>query len=426
MENEQPTNKQIVVFAVVLSFIVSVIGTVLTSGIVGPLFSTGEGASGPVSFNKPGIIERITEKVTQRDIEERILRQDELVVRVVDQSSPAVVSIVASKDVPVIERFFIDPFSDDPFFRQFFGDSGLRVPQFRQKGTQKQEISSGTGFIISAEGRIITNKHVVSDSEAEYTALFNDGRKLRTKVMARDPLQDLAVLQVEGSKLPFVQLGNSDQVKIGQTVIAIGNALGEFRNTVSVGVISGLQRTVTASGPSVGTEVLAELIQTDAAINPGNSGGPLLNLRGEVVGINTAIASGAENIGFAIPVNKVKRVLGDVEKHGRVIYPFLGVRYVTVTPEFAKENNLARDRGAYITGGDGGPAVVSGSPAEKGGLKTQDIILEINGEILTTEKTLASVVQKFYVGDEITLKVFRKEGNAEKEMEVKVTLEERK
>lgn len=419
MDDQHPTTRQVVIFTAVLSFIVSLIGTILTLGILGPILGLTEESGGPFIFNKPAILEKITEKETK----EKIIRQDELVVQVVEQASPAVVSVVATKDVPIIEQFFVDPFGDDPFFRQFFGDegSGFRIPRFRQKGTEKQEISSGTGFIVSEDGLLITNKHVVADTEAEYTALLNDGSKKAARVLARDPLQDLAILKIEGSGYPALRLGDSSGVKIGQSVIAIGNALGEFRNTVSVGVVSGLQRSVIARGAG-GPESLQELIQTDAAINPGNSGGPLLNLRGEVVGINTAIAQGAENIGFAIPVNKAKRALEDVKATGKIIYPFLGVRYLSVTKDLAERDKLGRDYGALLRGGEDGPAVVPDSPAAKAGLKAEDIILEINGQRIDQEHTLASLIQKYKVGDEITLKVFR-EG---KEIEVKAVLEERK
>lgn len=437
-EEQQPTTRQIVLFTVILSFIVSVIGTVLSLGVVGPLLGVGEAGGGPIQFNKPKILEKITERITERETTERILRQDELVVQVVESASPAVVSIVATKDVAVVEKFFVDPFSDDPFFREFFGESGsgFRIPQFRQKGTEKQEISSGTGFIVSPDGLVLTNKHVVSDTEADYTIFMNDGRKKAAKVLARDPLQDLAVLKIEGTDLPSVRLGDSSAVKIGQTAIAIGNALGEFRNTVSTGVISGLQRSVVASGAGGGPETLQELIQTDAAINPGNSGGPLLNLRGEVIGINTAIARGAENIGFAIPINKAKRDLESVKAHGRIVHPFLGVRYALVTKDIAEKQKLGRDYGVVLIRGENEPAVVADSPAAKAGLKEGDIILEFNGEIINPERTLASLIQKYQVGDEISLKVFRaaQEGRASpaesgregKEFEVKVKLEERK
>lgn len=204
-------------------------------------------------------------------------------------------------------------------------------------------------------------------------------------------------------------MGDSDKLEIGQTAIAIGNALGEFRNTVSVGVISGLQRSVTASsGFGSQAEQLEDVIQTDAAINPGNSGGPLLNLSGEVIGINVAMAQDAQNIGFALPINLAKRDISQVQKQGKISYPFLGVRYVLITPEIKAQNNLPVDYGALILRGTGNsePAITPGSPAEKAGLQENDIILEVDGSNINTNNTLAKIIQSHNVGDKITLKIF--------------------
>lgn len=358
-----------------------------------------------------------------RQINEKIERQDELVVSVVKRASPAVVSIVASKDVPVVEQYFVDPFGNDPFFQQFFKDfPAPQVPQYRQKGTTKQQVSAGTGFVVSSDGMIVTNKHVVADTAAEYTVFLNDGSKYSAKVLARDPVDDLAFVKIEKSGLPTVALGNSSAIDVGQSVIAIGNALGEFSNTVSVGIVSGLKRSITASGGDIGTENLTDLVQTDAAINPGNSGGPLLNLRAEAIGINTAMASGAENIGFAIGINKVKRDIASLKQSGKIVYPFLGVRYAMITPEFAKEKKLAVDHGALVTGSDKNPAVVKNSPADKSGIQSGDIITALNGEALDKDHILSDLVGKYGVGDEITLRINRNGSDRE----VKVTLEERK
>jgi len=420
MKEQQPTTRQIVLFSVVLSFVVSVIGTTLALGVFGPLFGVGESGGAPILFSRPKIFQKIADKVAPP---ERQLRQDELIVKAVEEASPAVVSIVASKDVPVIERYYVDPFGNDPFFQQFFGNGPeLQVPQYRQKGTQKQDVSSGTGFIVSPDGLILTNKHVVADIEAEFTVLMNDGRKKPARVLARDTVQDLAVLKIEGNNLPVVRFGDSSQVKIGQAAIAIGNALGQFRNTVSVGVISGLERSIVAGSGGGESETLQELIQTDAAINPGNSGGPLLNIAGEVIGIDTAMAQGAENIGFAIPINSAKRDVASVKAHGKILYPFLGVRYTVVTKEIADKEKLGRDYGARVMKSDTEPAVAVGSPAEKAGIKDGDIMLQINGDRIDADHTLASLTQKYQVGDEITLRIFR-DG---KELDVKVKLEERK
>lgn len=407
-------------FSVVLSFIVSVIGTTLALGIFGPVFGVGETGGAPILFSRPNIFREIADKVAPPA--QPPPRPDEMIVRAVEEASPAVVSIVASKDVPVIERYYVDPFGSDPFFQQFFGGgTGIQVPQYRQKGTQKQDVSSGTGFIVSSDGLILTNKHVVSDTEAEFTVLMNDGRKKPAKVLARDTAQDLAILKIDGDRFTPVRLGDSGRLKIGQTVIAIGNALGQFRNTVSVGVISGLERSVTA-GRGGETESLQELIQTDAAINPGNSGGPLLNIYGEVIGINTAMAQGAENIGFTIPINSAKRDVASVQAHGKILYPFLGVRYGMVTKDTADKEKLGRDYGALVIRGDTEPAVVAGGPADKSGIREGDIILTINGDRIDQEHPLSSLIQKYQVGEEITLTIFR-DG---KESDVKVKLEEKK
>jgi len=355
--------------------------------------------------------------------------QEEAVIKVVKEVSPAVVSIIITKDLPVFEEYYVSPFEE--FFGQPFFE--FKIPQYKQKGTQKQEIGGGTGFIISEDGMILTNGHVVSDKDADYTVLTNDGKKYPARVLARDSIRDLAVIKIEGEKtidnqgklnlksFPPLKLGDSDKLQIGQTVIAIGNALGEFRNTVSVGVISGLGRTVTASGGGM-IETLEDVIQTDAAINKGNSGGPLLNLKGEVIGVNFAMAQQAESIGFTIPINKAKKDIKQVKTLGKIVYPFLGTRYVLINEEIQKENNLPVDYGAWVQKGEGGEAAIfPGSAAEKIGLKEEDIILEFNGEKITLENTLAKIIMKYNPGDIITLKILR-EG---KEKIFELTLGER-
>jgi len=329
--------------------------------------------------------------------------EEEKTILAVQEVSPAVVSIIITKDLPVLEEYYINP------FEEFFGP-GFQIPQYRQKGTEKKEIGGGTGFLISTDGMLITNRHVVTDTEADYTVLTNDGKKYPAKVIARDPVQDFAILKIENAKgdFPIVKFGDSSQLQIGQTVIAIGNTLGEFKNTVSVGVISGLGRTITASGGGL-VETLADVIQTDAAINKGNSGGPLLNLKGEVIGVNTAMALEAENVGFAIPINKAKKAIEQVKSVGKIVYPFLGVRYVLVTENIQKANNLPVDYGAWIIPGDQGePAITPNSAAEKAGLKTGDIILEFNGQKITTENSLAKIIMNYNPGDKVTLKILRK------------------
>lgn len=343
------------------------------------------------------------------------------VVKAVELASPSVVSIVVSKDLPIIEQCPYDPFYNfdvPPEFRGFFN---FEFSQPCEKGVEKREVGGGSGFLISEDGYILTNKHVVSDEKAEYTVVTSDGKRYTASVLARDPSQDIAVIKAEGRGFVSARYGDSDSVKLGQTAIAIGNSLGEFRNTVSVGVISGLSRTITASDRSTGSELIQGVMQTDAAINPGNSGGPLLNLRGEVIGINTAIVSGAQNIGFAIPINQAKRAAESVKTTGEIKVPYIGVRYLTLSAGMDEAKQYGSDNGALVRGSDGQPGVVSGSPAEKAGLKEGDVILEVDGEKLSETKTLGIVVQRHKVGDVVSLLVKR----GSETLTISVTLGER-
>lgn len=346
---------------------------------------------------------------------------EQSVINAVATSDKSVVSIIISKNLPIIKQCPYDPYADlPPELRQFFG-SGIEFYQPCQKGTEIRKIGGGSGFIVSSDGLILTNKHVVSDERAAYTVLTNDGKTHDAKVLARDPVQDIAIIKIDASNLSPAKLGDSDSIKLGQTAIVIGNSLGEFSNTVSVGVVSGLSRTITASGEGIGQETIRGVIQTDAAINPGNSGGPLLNLDGEVIGINTAIVSGAQNIGFAIPINKAKRDIESVKKVGDIKVPYLGVRFKNVTPEMAKEEKLSAEEGALIRGDNEGPGVMPNSPAMKAGLLAEDIILEINNEKISADKPLNSLIQKYNIGDTINLKIQR----GGKALYLKALLEER-
>lgn len=342
-----------------------------------------------------------TKIVEKEYIQEHLLQatQEEAVMEAVENIWPAVVSIVVSKDVPVVEQYFYNP------FEEFF-----QVPQYWEGETKRQEVGGGTGFIVSQDGLILTNRHVVYDQEADYTIFTNEGEKYQAEVLARSPVYDIAILKIkpkESELFSTVRLGDSDALRAGQTVIAIGNALGEFRNTVSVGVISGLGRTIVAAGGGM-VETLEDVIQTDAAINRGNSGGPLLNLKGEVIGINTAMVVDAQNISFAIPVNQAKKSVEQVKTLGKIVYPFLGIRYVLVTEAIQKENNLAVGYGAWLVKGRRGEsAVESGSAAEKAGLRENDIILEFAGEKVTSENSLAKIIMKYDPGDKINLKILR-------------------
>ena len=344
------------------------------------------------------------------------LDNDSATIKVAQNAAPAVVSIVVTKE---LSNYYNQ--TGPNWFFDFFGD-GQTQPNGNQ-AKQKQTVGGGTGFIITSDGLILTNKHVVSDDAAEYTVVLNDDTKYEAKVLARDAVNDLAVLKIEGKDLPTLNLGDSSQIQIGQTVIAIGYTLGEYNNTVTRGVISGVNRTITAGGGQMGAELIEEALQTDAAINPGNSGGPLLNLSGEVIGINTAVNFSGEAVGFAIPINIVKSAVESVQKYGKIVRPYLGVRYVNITEEIAKANNLEFNYGAIVLRGQNVAdlAVIPGSPADKAGVVENDIILEINGKKLD-QTSLAYELQRYNVGDEISLKIW----HAGKEKTVSLKLEERK
>ncbi|MEK7183481.1 MAG: trypsin-like peptidase domain-containing protein [Patescibacteria group bacterium] len=325
------------------------------------------------------------------------------VVNVVAAASPAVVSIVITKDVPVIEEYYdeqANPFGD------IFG--GLyRIPQYRQNGTEEREVGGGSGFLVSEDGYVVTNAHVVSDVDANYTAFLNDGTQYDATVVAADDVLDVAVLKIEGDDFSYLEFGDSTTIKAGQSVVAIGNALGEFSNTVSVGVVSGLARSIIASDGVGQSEQLTNIIQTDAAINPGNSGGPLLDLSGRVIGVNVAASVGtAENIGFALPANAVKLSVESIREHGRVIRPYLGVRFLMINELIKSENNLTVSQGALIVRGSSNElAIIPGSPADKAGLEETDIILKINDQVVDDDMPLNVILQQYQVGDEIELLV---------------------
>lgn len=346
--------------------------------------------------------------VVTRDVAE----EESSVVDVIRRAEPAVVSVIISKDLPVTRlRRQATPFGT------------FDVPLLDPSTTQRREIGGGTAFFVSSDGLLMTNRHVVSDDSADYSVLLNDGRELDATVVARDPLTDIALLKVNGSGFPALALSPAAEASLGQTAIAIGNALGEFRNTVSVGVVSGLQRSIVAGERMGGeSERLSRIIQTDAAINEGNSGGPLVGLDGTVIGMNTAVASGAQNIGFALPAGTLRRALESYQKNGRILRPYIGVRYAIVTPELQKANNLSVDHGMLIQRGETADelAVIPSSPADKAGLRENDILLAADGAKLTEDNTLADVVSGKAPGQAITFTVL----SQGKEKTVTVTLEE--
>lgn len=404
MEN----HKKSFVFYIILLLLV-----VMISGLVGGVVGFMSGAFSQKIITKvqyPLIRSFFSLSDTQAINQEITVTEDSATIDVVKKVSPAVVSVVVTKDLSALQQ------NQFPFNDFFFGfPFNFQVPQLPEG---KQEIGGGTGFIIDAnKGLIVTNRHVVDDIEAEYSIITNDGNTYKAQVLARDTFNDLAVLQVEVENLTAVELGDSDQLQIGQTVIAIGNALGEYSNTVTRGVVSGKGRTIIAGSYS-GSEKLEDVIQTDAAINPGNSGGPLLNLSGQVIGINTAIDRQGQLVGFAIPINNVKKVIESVEKEGRIVRPYLGVRYILLNKEIAEKNNLEIDYGALIVRGDTRTdlAVVPGSPADKAGLRENDIILEVGGKKISEKDSLSELIQVYQVDETIILKIMRQ--GEEKDVEV--------
>ena len=302
-----------------------------------------------------------------------------------------------------------------------------QVDFFGRIRTGEQQ-SAGTGIIISEDGYIVTNRHVVSGSTTKVSITLSDGTTLDNvevvgKTTDTDSL-DIAFLKIKdtkGKKLSVAKLGDSSKVQVGDKVVAIGNALGQFQNTVTSGIISGFGRSVEAGDESGdNSETLQNLFQTDTAINSGNSGGPLVNINGEVIGINTAVAGGsAENIGFAIPINDVQGIVKSVLATGKLERPYLGVRYVTLTDDYAAQLNLSTKRGAYITSGTTGGAIVAGGPADKAGIKEKDIITKVNGTVIDENNSLTSLVGRHAVGDEVSLTIIR-DG---KEQTIKLKLE---
>jgi len=316
------------------------------------------------------------------NISRQVLREESVVIDVAEKVSPSVVTV----SVVTPERRVL----------QFDPSNGFRS---QVEGGVPQDI--GSGFIVSEDGLVITNKHVVS-TDAEYKIITQDGKEHVVKKINRDPANDLAILETDITGYAPLVLGNSDELKVGQFVVAIGTALGEFRHTVTSGVVSGLGRGITAGSVYEGfVERLDDVIQTDAAINPGNSGGPLLNSVGEVIGVNVAVAAGAENIGFALPVNLVKDGIAQYKQNGAFASKaFLGVEHSIITREAAILNEVPQ--GAYVSN------VVPDSAAENAGVKAGDIITKINGESVSdNEDGLSGLIGKYKVGDKVTLEVWR-------------------
>jgi S1-C subfamily serine protease len=317
----------------------------------------------------------------------RVVDEESATISVVERTSPSVVSVLERS---VTFNFF--------------------------SGPQTRESSIGTGFVIE-EALVVTNKHVVSDTSAEYTIVDNAGERHEVTEIYRDPLNDLAILKItEDQKFEALELGDSDEIRVGQTVIAIGNALGRFSNTVTKGVISGKGRGISTGG-SYGqyVEEIDNVLQTDAALNPGNSGGPLLNIDGQVIGVNVAVGVGTENIGFAIPVNTLKELVEDFTSGVDRRRPFLGITYTLLTPEMIEGSNTPQ--GAYVR------EVIRDSAAFDAGIRVNDVIVEFEGTLINATNTLASEISKFKVGDTVDLKIWRDGKTLEVEVKLKAAAE---
>ena len=323
------------------------------------------------SFLKPTTTENIK-------FGEKIVRtvEESAIIDVVEKSSGAVVSIVA-KTV-----------SFDP-----------------DRGSVSDQEGIGTGFIVDQNGIIVTNNHVVCDNQYQYAVVTKDQKTYDVKQIDLDPANDIAILKIEAKSLPSLEFGSSDPsvLKPGQRVIAIGNALGQFQNSVTVGVVSGLGRGITAGGGSCinqsGRETLQNVIQTDAALNPGNSGGPLIDLSGKVIGVNFAVSTNAQNIGFVIPIDRVKVILDQYKKDGRIIKPYLGIAYQIIDSAVAKVQNVPE--GAFVR------RVVSGSPADKAGIQAGDIVTKLNGQSVNENNDIVSILNNLKVGQKISIEVVR-------------------
>ncbi|MEL6902055.1 MAG: HhoA/HhoB/HtrA family serine endopeptidase [Cyanobacteria bacterium J06606_4] len=326
---------------------------------------------------------------------ERLVTGANFIAEAVERTGPSVVRIDSARTVASRRPSLFN----DPFFREFFGDMG--VPD---QPAQRVERGTGSGFILNENGTILTNAHVVEGAD-QVTVTFKDGREMRGEVIGEDPLTDLAVIKVEASSLPTVTIGNSDALRPGEWAIAIGNPLG-LDNTVTAGIISATGRT---SAQIRVSDKRVQFIQTDAAINPGNSGGPLLNERGEVIGVNTAIIGNAQGLGFAIPINQARAIAEELVAKGRVEHSYLGIQMRTLTPALRDEINanpnaglrLQTDAGVVILG------VARSSPASRSGLQLGDVILSMNGQVVTDASEVQRIVEGTSVGDAIAMTLNR-------------------
>ncbi len=365
------------------------LGTVLGASVLAAVLASGGtfvalGATG--ALNRPTAVSTTPAGSTTSSSQPVNMDENSAVTAVAQKVGPAVVQITSSSQ------------SNNGFVGGDIPDTGV-----------------GSGIIYDPSGWILTNRHVVAGSD-KLVVKLKDGRQFDGRIYGIDSLTDLAIVKIDVSGLPAATLGDSDELKVGQLVVAIGSPLGTFTNSVTSGIVSAKGRQIQVQG---GT--LSNLIQTDAAINPGNSGGPLIDAAGNVIGINTAVAQSANGIGFAIPSNIAKPITQQALHGQKLTRPYVGVRFVTIDAEVAKEHSLSVTQGALIDGGDGQPAIVSGGPADKAGLKSGDVIVGVNGQPIDDEHPLDAVLSQFAPGDSVTFDIVR--GGAHQS--VKLTLETR-
>ncbi len=368
-----------IVAIILVSLLFGGIGGVLADKVIVPFIEQ------KLAHQENVVLPDKTENVT--------VQENSATIEAVKKVSPAVVSILTTRNV------------EDIF------------------GQTTQQKGGGTGFILTSDGLVLTNKHVASDKNASYTVLTSDGKDLKATIAAVDPANDIAVLKVDAKNLPVVNLGDSSTLVAGQQSIAIGNALGEYQNTVTAGVISAVGRAIVAGDTGGSSERIEGAIQTDAAINPGNSGGPLVNILGQVVGINTAVDQGGQTIGFSIPINVIKPIDNFIKgvRAGKIVRPMIGIRYIPITKELASLQKLPVSDGALVYKGSGGTAaVVLGSPADQAGIEDGDIITAVNGQKIDQTHSLSFLIQQMKPGDEVELTLLR-DG---KEQKIKLKLGE--
>ncbi len=326
-------------------------------------------------------------KAASEVINQRVLNEENVVTEVAERVAKGVVTVSYNKKTPVMEQYFLDPF-------------GMFRGQRPSGETESEQVDIGSGFVVDKSGLVVTNKHVVSAGvPSDFKVILSDDSEHQVEKIWRDPVNDLAILKISG-EFEAIEMGDSDKLKVGNFVIAIGTALGEFRHTVTTGVVSGLGRGITAGDGFMMAEKLDNVIQTDAAINPGNSGGPLLNSAGQVIGVNVAVSAGANNVGFALPINVVKDSLKNFNETGAFERPFFGVRYQMITKEQGILNKVPA--GAYVV------EVVTGSSADKAGIKKGDIIVKFDSkEVEKEEKGLVDMISKKKIGEKIEVELWR-------------------